>query len=220
MLTEQLAKVAHLGAEWVLYLLIVLSVASVGLMVERAIQFRKRRNRLRDLEARVRSLVETGDESAWRQRMCEDQSAECRLVGRLVAVIDRKGRAPHGLIDSLSSEYREIMERYTSFLGTLGSNAPFIGLLGTVIGIIKAFDTLANNLGGGAGTVMSDISEALVATGMGLAVAIPAVIAYNQFIRLSDNSSARFTAVGQAISTMLAPNGASTGDTKPAGEEG
>jgi biopolymer transport protein ExbB/TolQ len=207
MLTEQLAKVAHFGAEWVLYLLIVLSVASVALMVERAIQFRKRRNRLRELEDRVRGLVETGDEAAWRRAMCDDESAECRLIGRLMAVIDRRGTAPHGLIDSLAAEYREIMERFTSFLGTLGSNAPFIGLLGTVIGIIKAFDTLSDNLAGGAGTVMSDISEALVATGMGLAVAIPAVIAYNQFIRLSDNSAARFTAVGQAVATMLAPYG-------------
>ena len=206
MLTEQLAKVAQLGAEWVLYLLIMLSVVSIALIIERGIQFRKRRNRLRTLEDRVRALVETGDEEAWRRSMCDDGSAECRLVGRLVSVIDRQGKAPHGLIDSLAGEYREILERFTSFLGTLGSNAPFIGLLGTVIGIIKAFDALSDNLAGGAGTVMSDISEALVATGMGLAVAIPAVIAYNQFIRLSDNSAARFTAVGQAVSTMLAPN--------------
>ena len=207
MLTEQLAKVAQFGAEWVLYLLIILSVASIALMIERAIEFRKRRNRLRALEDRVKLLVETGDEDAWRSSMCEDESPECKLIGRLVSVMDRQGKAPHGLIDSLAAEYREIMERFTSFLGTLGSNAPFIGLLGTVIGIIKAFDTLSDNLGGGAGTVMSDISEALVATGMGLAVAIPAVIAYNQFIHLSDNSAARFTAVGQAVSTMLAPNG-------------
>jgi len=206
MLTEQLSKVALLGAEWVLYLLIFLSAASVALMIERAIHFRKRRNRLRDLEDRVRVLVETGDEAAWREYMREDDSTECRLVGRLMAVMDRRGKAPHGLIDSLAAEYREQMEHFTSFLGTLGSNAPFIGLLGTVIGIIKAFDTLSENLAGGAASVMSDISEALVATGMGLAVAIPAVIAYNQFIRLSDNSSARFTAVGQAVSTMLSPN--------------
>ncbi|MFH1530592.1 MAG: MotA/TolQ/ExbB proton channel family protein [Pseudomonadota bacterium] len=219
MLTEQLAKVALFGAEWVLYLLILLSVASVALMVERAVQFRRRRNRLRALEERVRELVETGDEAAWRRTVCEDRSAECQLVGRLVAVIDRQGTAPHGLIDSLAGEYREILERYTSFLGTLGSNAPFIGLLGTVIGVIKAFDTLSENLAGGAGAAMADISEALVATGMGLAVAIPAVVAYNQFIRLSDNSAARFTALGQAISTMLAPNGDGHGAAAERGEE-
>jgi len=189
-------------------------------MVERAVHFRKRRNRLRDLEDRVRALVDTGDETAWREHVCADDSTECRLVGRLVAVIDRRGKAPHGLIDSLAAEYREIMERFTSFLGTLGSNAPFIGLLGTVIGIIKAFDTLSENLAGGAGVVMSDISEALVATGMGLAVAIPAVIAYNQFIRLSDNSAARFTAVGQAVATMLAPNGEARTEPSAHAEEG
>ncbi|MBM4371688.1 MAG: hypothetical protein FJ098_08545, partial [Deltaproteobacteria bacterium] len=122
MLTEQLAKVALLGAEWVLYLLIVLSVISVALIVERGIFIRKRRNRLRQLEERVRVLVETGDAWAWREAMCADGSEECRIIGRLVAVIDRQGKAPHGLIDSLVSEYREVLERFTAFLGTLGAN--------------------------------------------------------------------------------------------------
>ncbi len=66
-------------------------------------------------------------------------------------------------------------------LGTLGNNAPFIGLFGTVLGIIKAFADLSRNSGGGAGAVMAGISEALVATAVGLMVAIPAVIAFNFF---------------------------------------
>jgi biopolymer transport protein ExbB len=68
-------------------------------------------------------------------------------------------------------------------LGTLGNNAPFIGLFGTVLGIIKAFSDLAENTQGGADVVMAGISEALVATAVGLIVAIPAVIAFNYFNR-------------------------------------
>jgi biopolymer transport protein ExbB len=79
---------------------------------------------------------------------------------------------------------RRELERRFSFLATLGANAPFIGLFGTVVGILQAFDALGQSHGGGAGalapqTVMTSISEALVATAIGLAVAIPAVFAFN-----------------------------------------
>src|SRR5882672_9225526 len=67
-----------------------------------------------------------------------------------------------------------------TFMGTLGNNAPFIGLLGTVIGVIQAFHVLGEGQNKQAmGNVMSGISEALVATGVGLVVALPAVVAYN-----------------------------------------
>ena len=75
-------------------------------------------------------------------------------------------------------------ERFLPYLGTLGNNAPFIGLFGTVLGVINAFDALqAGNLSdaGGAASVMGPIAEALVATGVGLLVAIPAVVAFNVF---------------------------------------
>jgi biopolymer transport protein ExbB len=77
------------------------------------------------------------------------------------------------------------LERRLTFLGTLGNNAPFVGLLGTVIGIVQAFHQLEQRgLGGSASSeVMGAIAEALVATAIGLAVAIPAVAAFNYFQR-------------------------------------
>jgi biopolymer transport protein ExbB/TolQ len=75
------------------------------------------------------------------------------------------------------------LERNLAFLGTVGNNAPFVGLFGTVIGIILAFHELSLNTQGGASTVMAGISEALVATAIGLFVAIPAVAAFNIFQR-------------------------------------
>jgi biopolymer transport protein ExbB len=71
--------------------------------------------------------------------------------------------------------------RRLSFLGTLGANAPFIGLFGTVLGIIHAFKDLALTEGGGGPAVMAGVAEALVATAVGLLVAIPAVMMYNFF---------------------------------------
>jgi biopolymer transport protein ExbB len=73
------------------------------------------------------------------------------------------------------------MEKHLGILGTLGNNAPFVGLFGTVLGIIKAFADLAKNQGGGAAVVMAGIADALVATAVGLLVALPAVVAFNVF---------------------------------------
>jgi len=87
-----------------------------------------------------------------------------------------------------SALQRMRLERRLGFLGTLGSNAPFVGLLGTVIGIVQAFEQLqvagaANGSGGAMNNVMGAIAEALVATAIGLVVAIPAVAAFNAFQR-------------------------------------
>ena len=97
-----------------------------------------------------------------------------------------------------------------SFLGTLGSNAPFIGLFGTVLGIIKAFNDLGQTGAKGAAmqqTVMAGISEALVATAVGLAVAIPAVVGYNVLTRSLKTITSRTTALGHALVGHLRATG-------------
>ena len=86
-------------------------------------------------------------------------------------------------VEGAKARERLRLERNLAFLATLGSNGPFIGLFGTVLGIIKAFHDLASSQAGGASTVMSGISEALVTTAVGLLVAIPAVVALNYFSR-------------------------------------
>jgi biopolymer transport protein TolQ len=86
------------------------------------------------------------------------------------------------IFNTYSLTQRPKMEKYLSFLGTVGSNAPYIGLLGTVLGIMKAFhDMTIASSEAGQKVVMAGISMALVATATGLAVAIPSVIAYNYF---------------------------------------
>ena len=98
---------------------------------------------------------------------------------------DRGADAASEAMASATALGRLRLERRLAFLGTLGNNAPFVGLLGTVIGIVQAFHQLERaGLGGSASTdIMGAISEALVATAIGLAVAIPAVAAFNYFQR-------------------------------------
>ncbi len=80
-------------------------------------------------------------------------------------------------------ELKLALEKRLGILATFGNNAPFIGLFGTVLGIIQAFHDLGSSTEFGVKVVMTGISEALVATAMGLFVAIPSVIAYNYFVR-------------------------------------
>jgi biopolymer transport protein ExbB len=87
------------------------------------------------------------------------------------------------LLTAARMEQRLILERYLGILGTLGNTAPFIGLFGTVVGIVKAFHDLAVSGSGGPAVVAAGISEALVATAAGLLVAIPSVIIYNYFMK-------------------------------------
>ncbi len=80
----------------------------------------------------------------------------------------------------------DALEGRLAMLGTIASAAPFVGLLGTVIGIIRAFHTISLNTGGGMASVAGGISEALFATAAGLAVAIPASMIYNYYTHQSN----------------------------------
>lgn len=78
------------------------------------------------------------------------------------------------------------LERFTSIVGTIGSTSVYIGLFGTVLGIIRAFHDISKSGSGGISIVINGISEALVCTAAGLCVAVPAVIAYNYFVKKVD----------------------------------
>jgi biopolymer transport protein ExbB len=153
------------GATWVLWLLIALSVVSLSIMLERVWYFRTHRLPRAALAEEIRNLL-------------EDTGGRVALAGAPPAVEFAAA------VEGAKSRERLRLERNLAFLATVGSNGPFIGLFGTVLGIIKAFhDLAASEASAGASTVMAGISEALVATAIGLLVAIPAVVAFNYFNR-------------------------------------
>ena len=204
MIAEKLLAFTLLGAGWVLWLLLGLSLLSVTVMFERAIYFARRRMSSAFPEILKRCL--TGDLSG-AAALATSDSMEAEVV-RVAAGVSSGGqeaveKAVASTIDRRRLEY----EQWLFVLGTLGNNAPFIGLFGTVLGIIRAFaDLAASNKGGGASTassVMSGISEALVATAVGLFVAIPAVLAFNIFQRLLKRVVGRSNALGNAIASGL-----------------
>jgi biopolymer transport protein ExbB len=198
-LTSKLLRVTLSSAEWVLWLLVALSVASLAVMLERAVFFRSRRLQRADEIAR---RLARGELDGLRPLLDGQQALEARVLQQGLAVLPQGPEMVEEVMAATMAAERPRYERLLSFLGTLGSNAPFIGLFGTVLGIIKAFNDLgAVAIRGSAiqQTVMTGISEALVATAVGLAVAIPAVVAYNLFIRELKNRVSRATALAHAL---------------------
>ena len=182
-LTEQLLGMALMGAEWVLWLLLALSVVSFAIIVERMLYFHSQGADLESLGEEVRKLCAAGHPEEARVRLAADKHVAAAVVS---SGLRDWMRGPEAVAESMSAakaRARLALERNLAVLGTLGSNAPFIGLFGTVIGIIKAFHDLANAQAKGPAVVMGSLSEALVATAVGLMVAIPAVLFYNYFQR-------------------------------------
>jgi len=174
------------GSEWILWLLIALSVASVAVILERVLVLRSLRVDLSSLrEDLVAGLREGGFAEA--RRLLDGYRHPAAKVALRGVMEPEDATSPEQAKEAMAAEtvaQRRTLERRFSYLATLGANAPFIGLFGTVVGILQAFDALGRGaVAGAAGmapqAVMSSISEALVATAIGLGVAIPAVFAFN-----------------------------------------
>jgi biopolymer transport protein ExbB len=205
------------GSSWILYLLLGLSLGAVTIMLDR-IWFYLQERAPRDLlAAALRELRKNGPTAALR-KLGEARSMEAAVARAclshaadgVAAVEERKA----GAIEEERTRY----ERRLAFLGTLGNNAPFVGLFGTVLGIIRAFHDLAGNSLQGTQAVMAGIAEALVATGVGLLVALPAVAAYNIFTRQVERATSASEVLAHEILAVLktdagrpgAPEAAST----------
>jgi|RhiMethySRZTD1v2_1073278.scaffolds.fasta_scaffold23342_2 biopolymer transport protein ExbB/TolQ len=181
MLIEKLLKVALLGSEWVLYLLIALSILSFSTMLERFLFFKKRKVDVDGLRSDLAKKLDADDIEGVTKLLDQSRSFEARVVRAALRFAPGGTQAMNDAADSELARVKKELERGLNLLGTLGNNAPFVGLLGTVLGVIIAFHALgsAGQNQGQMGNVMAGIAEALVATGVGLFVALPAVVAYN-----------------------------------------
>lgn len=176
------------GATWVLWLLIALFCVSLLLTIERILYFRTRTGHPDLLAAALDRHLSLQDVQSAIHALERDQSsasvvalAGLRSLTWGPAAVERK------MASALATE-RNQLERWLVYLGTIGSNAPFVGLFGTVIGVIHAFEELGHETSDAVSqsvshAVMSGIAEALVATAVGILVALPAVAAYNYFQR-------------------------------------
>jgi biopolymer transport protein ExbB/TolQ len=180
---QLLELMLRVGSRWVLWLLLALSLAAVAVMIERVWFFIQERRPSDALDKALTAL---------------------RKDGPAAAVVHLRGcRSMEAAVTLAVESERLRYERGLAFLGTLGSNAPFIGLFGTVLGIIRAFHDLAANTAQGAQAVMAGIAEALVATAVGLLVALPAVAMYNTLARHVETAASAAGAMGHAILAVV-----------------
>jgi biopolymer transport protein ExbB/TolQ len=162
--------------------LMFLSVLSVTFALERWWYFRGASGRADEVLGAVRKQLEGGKPEAAASWCQKQASSVAQVVGYGLLHAGRSRKDLEELMISKLKEERVKFERYLPILGTLGNIAPFIGLFGTVVGIIRAFRDLAASGTGGPSVVAAGIAEALVSTAAGLLVAIPAAVLYNYFM--------------------------------------
>ena len=181
MFTNKFFAVAEAGHEVTLWILIALSIFSIAFILERWLSLRKVKRQSQKAMKQLQNSLKANSLEDLETLSHNTDSLEGRALS--YGLKHLKSQGPDGLeevFSTLALMEKPRLEKYLNFLATVGSNAPFIGLLGTVFGIMDAFRALASSEGD-PHVVMIGISKALVATAVGLLVAIPAVIAYNYF---------------------------------------
>lgn len=172
---------------WVMWPLLIFSVVTWAVVLERAFVFLTLKPRLSKLAHSLIANLRSGDASAARQ-ICHTEKPQVAEV--FLSAVDQKKSREHA--ERITERNRVRMSHYLKrnlwILGTIGSASPFVGLLGTVVGIVRAFHDMAEKGAGGFSVVAGGISEALIATAAGLIVAIIALLTYNIFVTAANNT--------------------------------
>jgi biopolymer transport protein ExbB/biopolymer transport protein TolQ len=182
MIFHQLLNVAETFGQAALYILILLSVGSIAVAIERIMFFNKRKVDATQLGLEITKKLRANDRAGAEKLLANHPSIEAQVMFEAIKWLDHGTDSVREVIDGTLRQRKKEYERGLLYLGTLGNNAPFVGLFGTVLGIVSAFKELGSaGASGQMGNVMSGIAEALVATAIGILVAIPAVVAFNYF---------------------------------------
>ena len=199
----KITSLAGMGATWIMWVLVGLSVGGLAIALERALYLALRSDNLRKLKSDVLALLRMGDTTAARARLAKSKSFEAQVVAAGLEEPADGAASAEERMNGAAQLAKLRMERRLAFLGTLGSNAPFLGLLGTVIGIVRAFHELNGAAGRVTSGLMAEVGEALVATAVGIMVALPAIAAYNYFQRVIKGRITRADSFGKEVLALL-----------------
>lgn len=180
-MNDRIFAVAHLADQVVLYLLLGLCVMSLYMIIDRYFYLKKLVSQSAQFKKEVSPLIQSANFQALERLSAIDALPNQTLKMALTHCHQSQKPNLASLVESVKNLTKPSLEKYLGFLATVGSNAPYIGLFGTVLGIMKSFNDMASTTAQGGGSVMAGISSALIATAAGLLAAIPAVLAYNYF---------------------------------------
>ena len=168
--------------------LLAASVVSVAIILERLIAYRRKsRVNRKDFMLKMRQEIKKGSLKSVTEA-CKDTNAPfAQVVYAGLSFFDCSEKEISNNMERQIIIETTILERLTSVIGTIGSVSVYVGLFGTVLGIIRAFHDISVSGSGGISVVISGISEALACTAAGLCVAVPAVVAYNYFMKKVDD---------------------------------
>lgn len=182
-LSKAFLEFSQLGANWVLWLLVGLSVISIGIMIDRFIWFRSREADVEGFLRELRGAYERGELERFETKHKADASIPVQVALHGLSERDKGADAVAEAMHAERARWRRSGDRNLMVLGTLGNNVPFVGLFGTVLGVMNAFLLLSSKSANAEKEVFDQIAEALSATAFGLIVAIPAVAFFNYFTR-------------------------------------
>lgn len=181
---EKIFAIAHFADQAVLIILLIMSVVSVAMILERFFVLRKVAQESAKIRAKVKTALQSNALKDFEDLAKDTTCLEGRAAAHALKHYQTNGREGfEEIFNSYVLTEKPELEKFLPVLATISSNAPFIGLFGTVLGIMKAFNDLATSANAGQQTVMAGISIALVATAAGLFVAIPASMCFNYFTR-------------------------------------
>lgn len=200
------------GAGWVMWLLIGISIISLAIAIERAWVVVRRGGDVSFLVLELNRRLRAGKIGDAQMLLASAKCVEATVAQAGLAEAPRGPKAAEQSMAAARGVERSRLEERLGFLGTVGNNAPFVGLLGTVIGVVGAFEQLGTaGMGSSAlapEKVMSAIAEALVATAMGLVVAIPAVAVFNYLHGRISRTIERSETLGYVVLAYLEGRGA------------
>ena len=176
-----------LGARFIMLVLLVLSVWSVGIMIDRRRVFNKEIGKVSS--AAGKKFI---DAKNWPSLKAWAEGNPSFVSGAALSALNAGSTQAESIdraVQSYFSDQRLKLEKGLNFLATLAANAAFIGLLGTVMGIIQSFGILSSQQGSAMNAVMFGLAEALLTTAIGIFVAVPAAIAYNHFSQRLRNAT-------------------------------
>jgi biopolymer transport protein ExbB len=203
MLQDSMMSFALLGAEWVMWLLVALSLICTGLTLERLVSLWTSGTNRQQLANALTPFMAGGSVEALASALNPLKGCEALVLKMGIEMADSGPLAVEKAMIGAATAEQMKMERGLSVLATVGANAPFVGLFGTVLGVIQAFNDLSLHPNDASQAVMAGIAEALVATAIGLLVAIPAVVVYNGLNRWVRSRMKRIDSLADLILAKL-----------------
>jgi biopolymer transport protein ExbB len=182
-LAKAFVDFAQLGANWVLWTLVGLSILSLGVMIDRFLWFRGRDTDTERFKRELTGAFARDELDRITTRYKDDPAIPIQVALRGLAERERGAAAVAEAMHSERARWRRTADKNLIILGTLGNNVPFVGLFGTVLGVMNAFLHLSVKTADAEKQTLDTIAEALSATAFGLLVALPAVAAFNYFTR-------------------------------------